>query len=159
MNALDPSRAPAAARIERFGAGLTRWSLVFFLVLFGALKWTTAEAQGIQPLITHSPFLAWLGGSLGTQLASEVIGVVELVIALFIAVRRWAPRLTMIGGAMGVLMFLTTLSFLATTPDIGPMAGFIMKDLTLLGVSIWIAGEAAAASAGNPSANVPAIGR
>ena len=154
MNATPLSSAPAAIRIERFGAGLVRWSLIFFLVFFGALKWTADEAHAIQPLIAHSPFLGWLDHALGTQAASEAIGVVELVTASFIALRRWAPRLAMIGGAMGVLMFITTLSFLVTTPNVGEMAGFLMKDLTLLGVAIWIAGEAAVAATRRHSAPV-----
>jgi uncharacterized membrane protein YkgB len=145
MSTVLLSGASTPARVERFGAGLVRWSLVFFLVLFGALKWTVDEAQSIQPLIANSPFLGWLDLTLGAQRASEVIGVLELVTALFITLRRWAPRLTMIGGVMSVLMFITTLSFLVTTPNVGPMVGFLMKDLTLLGVAIWITGEAWAA--------------
>ena len=147
MNAQPLSSASAAIRIEQFGAGLVRWSLVFFLVFFGALKWTADEAQAIHPLVAHSPLLAWLDHAFGAQGASEVIGVIELLTAALIAVRYWAPRVAVVGGGLGVLMFITTLSFLVTTPDIGEMAGFLMKDLTLLGVAIWIAGEAAVAAA------------
>jgi uncharacterized membrane protein YkgB len=36
-----------------------------------------------------------------------------------------------------------TLSFLITTPQLDPaLQGFIVKDLTLLGVALWTAGEA-----------------
>ena len=36
-----------------------------------------------------------------------------------------------------------TLSFLVTTPQLDPALGsFIVKDLTLLGVALWSAGEA-----------------
>ena len=39
-------------------------------------------------------------------------------------------------------MFLTTLSFLATTPNVGESAPFLLKDLTLFGAALWTAGEA-----------------
>jgi uncharacterized membrane protein YkgB len=39
-------------------------------------------------------------------------------------------------------MFLVTLSFILTTPNIGEGAGFLLKDLTLLGAALWTAGEA-----------------
>lgn len=38
---------------------------------------------------------------------------------------------------------MVTLSFLVTTPQLDPALGnFIVKDLTLLGVALWSAGEA-----------------
>jgi hypothetical protein len=37
----------------------------------------------------------------------------------------------MVGGALGMCMFLTTLSFLVTTPNLGDGAAFLLKDLTL----------------------------
>jgi reactive chlorine resistance protein C len=45
-------------------------------------------------------------------------------------------------------MFLTTLSFLVTTPNVGEASGFLLKELTLLGAAIWIAGEALQAETG-----------
>jgi len=45
-------------------------------------------------------------------------------------------------------MFLTTLSFLITTPNVGEASGFLLKDLTLLGAAIWTAGEALQAEIG-----------
>ncbi|MGL6096557.1 MAG: DUF417 family protein [Fimbriiglobus sp.] len=57
---------------------------------------------------------------------------------------------------MAAGMFLTTLSFLVTTPGWEPSLGgfpavsampgqFVLKDIVLLGVAIWTAGEALAA--------------
>src|ERR1700730_235784 len=135
-------RMVRAERLQRVGEALLRWSLVFLLVFFGALKWTAAEAQGIAPLMTNSPFLAWVSHAFGQQRASEVVGVVELTVALLIALRRWSPTLAMVGGALGMVMFLMTLSFLVTTPHLGDGAAFLLKDLTLLGAATWITGEA-----------------
>ena len=142
----SPARASAAPRLQTVGAFILRYSLVFFLLFFGALKWTAAEAQGIQPLVSHSPFFFWLYPAFSVQHGSEVIGVVELVIGVLIAIRRWSPRASAVGSLAASGMFLVTLSFLFTTPHVGESAPFLLKDLTLLGAALWTAGEATAAS-------------
>jgi len=128
--------------LKGIGAFVLRYSLVFFLVFFGVLKWTTAEAKGIEPMVSHSPFFFWLYPAFGIQGGSEVIGVVELVIALLIVVRRWSPRASAIGSTAAIGMFVVTLSFIVTTPNLGEGTAFLLKDLTLLGAALWTAGEA-----------------
>ncbi len=129
--------------LTAWGAGLARYSVAAFFLLFGLAKFTEAEAVAIQPMVAASPFLGWLYLALDVRQASNVIGVVEIATAVLIAVRPWAPRLCAIGSGLAALTLLVTLSFLVTTPDIDEAAfGFIVKDLTLLGVAIWSAGEA-----------------
>ena len=143
VTAIPSSRSAAiAARLRSAGAFVLRYSLVFFLLFFGALKWTGAEAKSIQPLVSHSPFFFWLYPTFGLQGGSEVIGVVELVIALLIATRRWSARASGIGSIAAAGMFVVTLSFLFTTPNVGESSGFLLKDLTLLGAALWTGGEA-----------------
>lgn len=52
-----------AARIgqalEHLGAHILRYSLVFFLLFFGAMKWTADEARAVEPLISNGPPLSW----------------------------------------------------------------------------------------------------
>jgi len=141
------SATSVSASLQRIGAFILRYSLVFFLLFFGALKWTAAEAQSIQPLAGNSPLLSWLYAISDPQSASEIIGVVELAIGALILTRRWAPRASAIGGLAASGMFLVTLSFLLTTPNVGPSAPFLLKDLTLLGAAVWSAGEAFGARA------------
>jgi reactive chlorine resistance protein C len=138
----------AVQRLLLIGEFMLRYSLVFFLLFFGALKWTAEEAKGIQPWMEHSPLLFWLARAFGIQAASECIGVIELTIGGLIAMRSWSPRLSAIGSIAAIPMFLTTLSFLLTTPNVGEASGFLLKDLTLLGAAIWTAGEALQAEAG-----------
>jgi uncharacterized membrane protein YkgB len=88
-----------------------------------------------------------------------LIGTAELVIAALLALRPVAPRLTALGSLMAMGMFLTTLSFLITTPGAfasvpdfplpvpGAAGGFLMKDLFLLGAATWSASEAFRAAA------------
>jgi reactive chlorine resistance protein C len=137
-------------RIEKitaaWGAQVTRYGIVFLLLLFGAMKWTPAEAHSIQPLISHSPLWSWLYGPLGVQGTSIFFGVFEVAAGIAIALRPWFPVLSAAGSAFCVIMFLTTLSFLFTTPGLTTSQfDFILKDVVLLGGSIWTAGEALAA--------------
>ena len=132
-------------RLQTLGAIVLRYSLVFFLLFFGALKWTSQEARGIEPLVSHSPLLAWTE-RFGTQGSSELIGVIELAIAVLIGVRHWSAKLSAWGSMAAVRMFLITLSFLLTTPNVGESAPFLLKDICLLGAALWTAGEAMQAS-------------
>lgn len=149
---------------QLLGKGIARYSVVLFFLGFGLIKFTAGEATAIHPLLVHSPFLFWLPRLLDQQLSSDVIGVVEIALALMMASRFFSPRLSAIGsfGIAGSLVI--TLSFLITTPGLDPaLGGFIVKDLTLLGVALWSAGEALAAersAAGGdavPARSAPAL--
>jgi uncharacterized membrane protein YkgB len=154
-----------AQRLQTLGAGILRYGLTFLLLLFGTFKFFRFEAEAIQPLLTHSPFLAWLPAALGVRGSSALIGVVELTAALGIAAGPWLPRLGTIAGLIATATFLTTLSFLVTTPGVlapgSDAGGFILKDLVLLGAAVHAAGTswlAAAAPQGEgPRLGVPAV--
>jgi uncharacterized membrane protein YkgB len=80
------------------------------------------------------------------QHGSELIGAAELLIGALIAVRHWSPKLSAMGSLGGAVMFLTTLSFLITTPNDADSKPFLMKDILLLGAAVWTAGEATMAA-------------
>jgi uncharacterized membrane protein YkgB len=144
---LSPSRLPQ--RLEATGTAILRYGLVALLILFGLMKWTRAEADAIQPWVSHSPFMSWLYAVTSVQGASIAIGVVELAIAAMIAMRHFVPQVAALGSALAILMFLSTLSFLVTTPNIDPGSqGFLLKDVFLLGVAVWSTGESLAAGKG-----------
>jgi uncharacterized membrane protein YkgB len=136
------------ARAARF---VLRGGLVALLVLWGGFKFTAFEAEGIRPLVEHSPLLSWLYPVLGVRGASDLIGVVELTAALLMALRRWSPRLSAVGSLIAAGTFLVTLSFLVTTPGVlapdNPFGGFLMKDVILLGAALFTAAEALDAAA------------
>jgi reactive chlorine resistance protein C len=120
----------------------------------GLMKFTAYEAEGIRPFVANSPLLSWVYGPLSVRGFSAVLGVVEVAIALLIAVRPLSPRVSALGSALAVGMFLTTLSFFVTTPGVweSSAGGFpalsafpgqsLIKDLALLGISLWMFGEA-----------------
>jgi uncharacterized membrane protein YkgB len=140
------------AFLEKLGTHVSRYGLVLTLLLIGALKFTSGEAQGIQPLVANSPLMSWLYRFFSMQTVSNLIGVTELAVALLIALRPVSAKLSFIGSLGATITFLLTLSFLFSTPDafhwshgfpvLGDTGQFLIKDLVLLGVSIWTAAEA-----------------
>ena len=143
-----------SSRVEAVGRELTRYGLVVVVGWIGLMKFTTYEAEGIGPFVAHSPLMSWVYGFLSVRGFSAVLGVVDVAIALLIAARPFAPRASGVGSALAVGMFLTTLSFLVTTPGVWePSLGgfpalsavpgqFLIKDLALVGISLWTLGEA-----------------
>ena len=125
------------------GQAVARYSVVAFFLIFGVAKFTPSEAAAIHPLLVHSPFLFWLPRLFNQQSSSEIIGIVEIVLALMMASRPFTPGISCIGSYGVAASLVVTLSFLITTPNLDPaLSGFIVKDLTLLGVALWSAGEA-----------------
>lgn len=137
-------------RFERIGAAVLRYSLVFFFGVYGLFKFTAEEAAAIAPLTEHSLLFGWLNPLLGAAAGSALIGVVEIATAVLIALRRPFARASAVGSLLAAFALINTLSFLFTTPGLDPTstdAGFLLKDLTLLGAALWTAGEALAAPA------------
>jgi len=149
----DSETVEAGLKIQAVGATVLRYGLVVVIAWIGAMKFTGYEAQGIQPLVAHSPLMSWMYGFLTVQQFSNGLGSVELAIAALIALRPWSAKLAALGSAAAALTFLTTLTFLFSTPGWEPSLGgfpalsfvpgeFVVKDLVLLGASIWLFGEA-----------------
>jgi uncharacterized membrane protein YkgB len=138
-------------RLGTAGRGVLRYGLVALLLMWGGFKFFAFEAEGIRVLVSHSPLLSWLYPVFGVRGASALIGVVEVIAAILIALRAWKPRLSALGSLIASLTFLTTLSFLVTTPGImspeNPFGGFLMKDVILLGAALATAAEAISAAA------------
>ena len=138
--------------LERAGAIVLRYGLALLILWYGVYKFTATEAQAIEPLLRNSPLLSWLYAVTDVQGASRLIGAAEVVIALLIAARPINARLSAAGSLAAIGMFLTTLSFLVTTPGMfAPVdglvvphggGGFVVKDLILLGAAMWSAAEA-----------------
>ncbi|HEU5432433.1 MAG TPA: DUF417 family protein [Thermomicrobiales bacterium] len=151
-----PARIFDEARLTRslgaVGVFILRYGLVFLLVLWGGFKFTAVEANGIQPLVAHSPYLGWLYGVFGLQGTAALFGVCEISAGLLIATRRWLPRVSGYASLAAAGIFLVTLSFLFTTPGAlaltSPYNGFLLKDILLLGAAALTAAEALGAAGG-----------
>ncbi|MBN6152197.1 DUF417 family protein [Xanthomonas sp. AmX2] len=131
-------------KLANVGTFVLRYSLVLIFLGFGLFKFTAYEAAAIAPLIENSPFFSWIN-ALGRQGASNLIGTIEVITAILIALRKPFPKLSAVGSLMASFALVGTLSFLFTTPGIDPKtttAGFLFKDLVLLGAALWTASEA-----------------
>ena len=140
--------ARRVTRIEMIARLLLRYGLVVAIGWVGAMKATHYEAVGIQPLIAHSPLLSWGYRIWSVDRFTMIIGATELAIVALLAVKPWFPRASVVGSLGAICMFLTTLSFIITTPGWEPSLGgfpalsggvgeFLIKDFVLLGASFW----------------------
>jgi uncharacterized membrane protein YkgB len=146
------TRGKSRSLLENVGVHLSRYGLVVTLLLIGVLKFTAGEAQGIQPLVVNSPLMSWLYRILSIQGVSNLIGLIEIVVAALMALRPLSAKLSFIGSIGAIITFVLTVSFLFSTPGafqfshgfpmLGDAGQFLVKDLVLLGASVWTAAEA-----------------
>jgi uncharacterized membrane protein YkgB len=128
--------------VAKVGQFLARYGLVLVLAWIGAGH--IAAPTAIQLLVAHSPLLSWLYGIFNTHTLGYALGSTEILAAILIALRPlWSP-VSAVGSAFGVLLFCSTISFLFTAPGVtagGPVLSilgeFLLKDVVLLGVSLW----------------------
>jgi uncharacterized membrane protein YkgB len=146
--------------VDRYGPAVTTAGLYASLVVvyawFGGMKFTAYEAEGLTGLVGNSPFLGWVYSLFSARVFSGLLGILELSIGALIAARLVNPLYSLIGGVLSAGLFVTTLSFMATTPGvIVPELGFpaisvapgqfLLKDVGLLAVSLSIAVDSLAA--------------
>src|SRR5437660_5860820 len=145
---LGVKRKAIVCSIDKISAFVLRYGLVLVVFWIGCLKFTAYESKGVFNHASHSPLLAWAYHILDVRDFSRGLGVVEIVIALLIAAGPVWPKLSIVGSLAGIGMFLTTLSFVITTPGVW-QAGygfpalasspgqFLVKDVVLLAAAIW----------------------
>lgn len=155
--ALRPAAEPRAmsADIDRaldragaLGRPIALAGVVLPLALIGALKFTQFEIDALKPLISGTPWLAWLYPVFGPAMTSYLLGVAELITAALFIASLWSARAGIVAGVLGSIIFTVTVSTLLAMPiwldDIGgfpwlnPTGQFLVKDVALLGVSLLI---------------------
>jgi uncharacterized membrane protein YkgB len=146
-----------ADRLRMLGTHISRYGLVVVLLWIGGMKFTAYEAEGIRPLVANSPLMGWVYQVMSVNRFSAMLGVIEIAVGLLIALRPVWPMGSAAGSGLAAGMFLSTLSFLITTPGwesslggfpaLSAMPGqFLLKDVVLLGVALFTAGEALGAA-------------
>ncbi|OBF25962.1 hypothetical protein A5724_32115 [Mycobacterium sp. ACS1612] len=139
--------------IDAIAGVLGRYGLVIVIGWIGALKFADFEAHQIQPLVANSPFMGWLYSFMPVYTFSALLGVLEVSCAVLLAIKPFAPKLSIIGSLIAIVLFISTVSFLFTTPGIGEpkgggfpaislLAEFLLKDIPLLGLSFWTLADA-----------------
>lgn len=139
-----------AAALTHLGQLVSRYGLVVVLAWIGFGKYVKMESR---VLIEHSPLMSWIYHVFSVTVVARGLGTMEIVAALLIAIAPLSPRLSAIGSALAVMLFLGTLSFLFTTPGVvanhaegipvlsAQPGQFLLKDLVLIGVAIWTLGD------------------
>jgi uncharacterized membrane protein YkgB len=156
--------------LEALGAGVTGLgatgifaALAIIYFWFGGMKFTAYEAEGLVPLVQNSPLLSWMYQIFSVRGFSTFLGFVELTIGLLIAGRIVSPILSSAGGFLSAGLFVTTLSFMASTPGVfEPSLGFpaisvapgqfLLKDIGLLAASVFVLGHSLTAIASRRAA-------
>ena len=119
--------------------------LAINLLWIGLFKFTPTEAAGIKSLVESHFAMSWLYSLLSVQGVSNLIGSTEIIIALALFLSLIFTQLGKYAGICSSIIFITTLSFLFTTPGICksvdgfPITNFfILKDITLLSISLMV---------------------
>lgn len=148
---------PTTSRATGIAPLVARYGLVIVLAWFGAMKFTHYESQGISHWVANSPILGWVYNIISIDAFGRLNGSVELITAALLAVKPWFPKASVVGGMIASLFFVTTLSFMITTPGVGEASAggfpilsadgeFLMKDIANLGLALWLLADAIAAT-------------
>lgn len=127
---------------------VTSIGMIVMLLWAGAYKMTAPGAEGIVPLVTHSPLISWHFKFFGPYVGSDLIGVTEVVAALLILTGYLKPKAGILGGLIATVMFFTTSTMIITTPGSTTVVHgirymsfiglFLFKDVISLGVSFYL---------------------
>jgi uncharacterized membrane protein YkgB len=128
---------------------LLRASMVIIFAWFGYDKWFESEIKGLVPLITHGPFIFWTIPLLGIGGTSVLLGVSEWTFGSLLLLGYWNKKLGVLGALGSCCTFTATFTILPFAPDawdlgaggfpaMGMVAAFLLKDLVLLTVSVYL---------------------
>ena len=128
---------------------LMRGSMVFIFLLFGYQKWFEYEARTLIPFISNGPLTFWMYPVFGPRGASWFLGVSEWLTAALLIWGFWNPKAGTLGALLSVATFVTTVTIIPFMPDgwnaaaggFPAMQGnvaFLMKDVVLLAVSVYL---------------------
>jgi uncharacterized membrane protein YkgB len=130
---------------------VTSMGMVIMLLWGGSYKMTAPGAEGIIPLVSHSPLISWHFKVFGPYIGSDLIGLTEITAAILIIIGYFSPRAGIIGGLIATVMFFTTSTMVITTPGtiiavpgisymryMSFLGLFLFKDVISLGVSFYL---------------------
>ncbi|PIE84749.1 MAG: hypothetical protein CSA07_01430 [Bacteroidia bacterium] len=118
------------------------------LLWIGLFKFTEAEAKAIVSLVENHPLTFWAYRAMSVQTVSNIVGTVEVLIALGLVLSLRFEALRRVVGIGLVLTFTVTLSYLFTTPGMFSLVEgfpvtdfFILKDIAYLGLGLVLLGS------------------
>lgn len=128
---------------------LIRASMVIIFLFFGYQKWFDYEAQVLIPYISNGPLISWMYPAFGIHGASYFLGIAEWLLGALLFAGFWSKQLGIIGALGSCMAFLATTTIIPFMPNgwaasaggFPAMTGnvaFLMKDLVLLAVSVYL---------------------
>ncbi|MCS0352815.1 YkgB family protein [Vibrio ordalii] len=115
------------------------------LAWIGIYKFTPTEAKLIQPLVENHFAMSWLYNVISVQAVSNIIGATEIVVAIGLIIGIKNNKIAYLSGIAAALIFVTTLSFLLTTPNTWKVSDgvlvtnfFLVKDILFLAISVSV---------------------
>jgi uncharacterized membrane protein YkgB len=128
---------------------LIRAAMVIIFLFFGYSKWFSYEAQGLVPLISHGPLIFWLYPVFGIRGAGRFLGTSEWLFCALIFSGFWNKRLGVLGALGACFAFISTISIIPFLPGaweksaggfpaMTDMVAFLMKDIGLLSMSVYL---------------------
>jgi len=134
---------------------VVRTAMVIIFLFFGYQKWFEYEAEVLIPYISNGPLIFWLYPLFGIRGASWFLGVSEWVFGALIFAGFWNKTLGALGAAGSCLSFIMTITIIPFMPDgwaasaggFPAMTGnvpFLMKDVVLFAVSVYLLKQDAA---------------
>jgi len=127
------------------GYYLSLFGAALILLWIGIFKFTPTEAAGIKNLVENHFLTFYVYDIISVQAVSNTIGAIEIIIALLLIFSVKFANLRKYAAIGMIATFLTTLSYLFTTPGIWKVLDgipitdfFILKDLMFLGFGLMI---------------------
>ena len=130
---------------RNIGYSLGVLGVALVLAWIGIYKFTPTEADLIKPLVENHPAMRWLYSVISVQAVSNLIGAVEIIVAIGLVVGLKNRKVGFFSGVFATVIFLSTLSFLITTPNTWKVSDgilitnfFLVKDILFLAISISV---------------------
>ena len=131
---------------------LLRTAMVVIFLFFGYQKWFDYEAQVLIPYISNGPLISRMYPVFGIQGASWFLGVSEWLFGALLLLGFWNRSAGILGALGSVVTFVLTVTIIPFMPDgwaasaggFPAMTGnipFLMKDVVLLAVSVYLLKE------------------
>lgn len=115
------------------------------LAWIGIYKFTPTEAQLIQPLVENHFAMGWLYNFISVQAVSNIIGTTEIIVAIGLVIGLKNTKVAYYSGIVAAIIFITTLSFLLTTPNTWKVSDgilisnfFLVKDILFLAMAVSV---------------------
>jgi uncharacterized membrane protein YkgB len=128
---------------------LLRGSMVIIFAFFGYAKWFKYDEEVLRPFISNGPLISWLYPAFGARGADWFLGASEWTIGTLLLLGFWNKTLGLFGAAGSTATFFSTVTIIPFLPDgwaqsaggfpaMTANVAFLMKDLVLLAVSIYL---------------------